>query len=55
LIKELTDNKIISIAKGEKIDTKRHNLKHDIKAVTFHGLKIEAKGETLATDIIFDV
>lgn len=54
-IKEISDKKIQSSAKGEKIDTKRHNLKHDIKAVTFHSLKIEEKNKKFTTEIIFDV
>lgn len=55
LIKELDDKKIISVAKGEKIDRARHDLKHEIKAVTFHNLKIEEEDGKLATEIIFDV
>ena len=55
MIKELDEKKIVSVAKGEKIDPKRHNLKHEIKAVTFHNLKIEEENQKLATEIIFDV
>lgn len=55
LIKELDEKKIISVARGERIDRERHNLKHEIKAVTFHNLKIEKEDEKLATEIIFDV
>lgn len=55
LIKELDEKKIVSVAKGEKIDTKRHDLKHEIKAVTFHNLKIEEEDGKFATEIIFDI
>lgn len=55
LIEELGDKKIISVAKGEKIDRRRHNLKREIKAVTFHNLKIEEENRRLTTEIIFDV
>lgn len=54
-IKELDERRIASVAKGEKIDKKRHALIHEIKAVTFHSLKIEKEDNSYITDIIFDV
>ncbi|MFC1808308.1 archease [Candidatus Omnitrophota bacterium] len=51
----LDDKHITSLAKGEPIDYDRHILKHEIKAVTFHELKIQKEKERLITDIIFDV
>jgi len=55
IIDEISDKNISSVAKGEKIDKKRHNLKHEVKAVTYHNLKIEQENNNLATDIIFDI
>ena len=55
LIKELGDKNIVSVARGEKIDLKKHDLRHEIKAVTFHRLKIEKKDNLFSTEIIFDV
>jgi SHS2 domain-containing protein len=54
-IEKISDKSIISVASGEKRDEKRHALKHDIKAVTYHGLKIIEKDNRLQTNIIFDV
>ncbi len=54
-IEKLSDESIISIAKGENIDKNRHNLKREIKAVTFHNLGIRRQGDNFSTDIIFDV
>jgi SHS2 domain-containing protein len=54
-IESINDNSVISIVSGEKIDKARHPLKHEIKAVTFHGLKIMKHSSRLQTDIIFDV
>ena len=54
-IEYLDDKSIISTAKGEEIDSKRHELKHEIKAVTFHGLNIKEEKGRLATEIIFDI
>lgn len=55
IVKSLDDRHIISTAKGEKIDKNRHDLKHEIKAVTFHNLKILEKEGKFITEIIFDV
>jgi len=55
IITELDDTHIVSTAKGEKADPQRHNLKREIKAVTFHNLNIKEKDNKLTTDIIFDV
>jgi SHS2 domain-containing protein len=55
VIKELDDRKIVSVASGENMDTKRHNIKHEIKAVTFHRLNIKEKDGNLMTEVIFDV
>jgi SHS2 domain-containing protein len=54
-IEKISDKSIISVVSGEKRDEKRHTLKHEIKAVTYHGLKIIKKGNRLQTNIIFDV
>jgi SHS2 domain-containing protein len=54
-IKKLDSGSIISIVSGEKIDKTRHELKHEIKAVTFHSLKIIESNNMIKTDIIFDV
>ena len=40
---------------GEKIDINKHELSFDIKAVTYHNLKIEPINDKLKVDIVFDV
>jgi len=54
-VEKVNGRRIISTAKGEEIDTTEHELRHDIKAVTFHNLKIEEREGRLSTEIIFDV
>ena len=54
-IDKLTDNAISAAAKGEKIDLKRHNLKKEIKAVTYHQLKVEKLKDFWQGEVIFDV
>ena len=40
---------------GEQFDAHRHEARNDIKAVTYHNLKIERSGDRHHVDIIFDV
>ncbi|HML94513.1 MAG TPA: archease [Thermodesulfobacteriota bacterium] len=40
---------------GEVYDPVRHELGYDIKAVTYHGLKIESAGDRLTAEIVLDV
>jgi SHS2 domain-containing protein len=54
-ISRLDDKGVVSTARGEKIDPARHGLKHEIKAVTFHNLKIEKEENKQTTEIIFDI
>lgn len=54
-IEKITDNRINAKVWGEKFDNQRHNLKTEIKAVTYHELKIEKKTEGWSSQIIFDV
>lgn len=53
---ELTDGfKLKGRLKGEKTDFSRHELLHDIKAATYHNLKIERVNDRFMAEIIFDI
>ena len=54
-IDQIDNNMVVSAVRGEQIDRSRHSLMHEIKAVTFHNLKITRQGDDLHTQIIFDV
>lgn len=54
-IYKIDDKHIKSEARGESIDEDKHQLRHELKAVTFHRLHIEKKQGLLTTEIIFDV
>ena len=54
-IEYISDNNIVSLVAGENIDSIRHSLKREVKAVTYHNLKITKKNDRFQTDIIFDV
>jgi len=54
-IQKLEKNRLIAKSSGEKIDPENTNLQTEIKAVTFHDLKIERNKQGFACSIIFDV
>lgn len=51
----LTDTRLEGTAAGEAFDPMRHRIHTEIKAVTYHGLKIEKKGPLYTTAIVFDI
>lgn len=54
-ISELNNGGVTGEAYGEKIDADRTSLQTEIKAVTFHGLRIEENAKGFSCNIIFDV
>ena len=47
--------KLKAIIYGEKINTKKHELRDDVKAVTLYEFKIEKAKEGYKTDFILDI
>lgn len=54
-IQKLTAGTLEAAVRGEIYDPKRHPIKTEIKAVTYHGLRIEKKNSFYSTLIIFDL
>jgi len=54
-ILELDNDGISGEASGEKIDFSKNTLQREIKACTFHGLKIKEHKNGFSCNIIFDV
>ena len=53
---ELTDGyKLRGRLRGEKTDNSRHELLCDIKAATYHNLKIDRVNDRFMAEIIFDI
>jgi SHS2 domain-containing protein len=46
---------VSAIARGEPLDDKRHQLDHELKAITYHGLKLERQGEGWLAEVIVDI
>lgn len=54
-IDEISQTRLIGSWLGEPLDRTRHELRHGVKAVTWHALEIRRAGCGLTVDIIFDV
>jgi SHS2 domain-containing protein len=52
---EITETGLKAKGYGEKINTKRHHLKREVKAATYHQLKIEQIDEGWRAQVIFDI
>jgi SHS2 domain-containing protein len=54
-VKEYTDTALKAAARGEPVAAGRHHVHTEIKAVTFHDLHVEQKGEAWEARVLFDV
>lgn len=53
-IEDISPTHIKAAARGERINRDRHELKKEIKAVTYHELKVEKVGDLWQGQVIFD-
>jgi SHS2 domain-containing protein len=54
-INEIDERHLKAKVHGERIDPSRHGLKTQVKAATYHGLKIEEKGGMVEVRVILDI
>ena len=40
---------------GEPLDPARHVLSHEVKAITYHGLRVEREGDGWVAEVIVDI
>ncbi|HEY7314281.1 MAG TPA: archease [Gemmataceae bacterium] len=40
---------------GEPLDPARHELSHEVKAITYHGLRVEPDGDGWLAEVIVDI
>ena len=52
---QVTDNGLVAEARGEKPDPARHTPDLDIKAVTYHGLKLKQDDQGWMAEVILDI
>jgi SHS2 domain-containing protein len=48
-------NGMTGSAWGEPLDRSRHALEHEVKAITYHGLRVEPAGEGWLAEVIVDI
>jgi SHS2 domain-containing protein len=54
-ISEINDRMLVAEVAGEVIDTVRHTIFTEIKAITFHGLRVEKSNGGWEAQVIFDL
>jgi len=54
-ISELDGTRIVAKCYGEKINLKRHKIKTEIKAATYHMTQIEEKRDNVRIQVLFDI
>lgn len=54
-VEEIRDNSLKALAFGETFDEARHPIKTQVKAVTYHGIKIEEHNGILRALVVLDV
>jgi SHS2 domain-containing protein len=52
---EVLGDRVEALARGEPIDPQRHQLDMEIKAITYHGLKVERDGDGWLAEVIVDL
>lgn len=48
-------HRLKGVAMGERIDRKRHHLRHDVKAVTYHRFQVELEDGIWKATMVFDI
>jgi SHS2 domain-containing protein len=51
----LTDSGLSATAHGEPLDPARHSLAREVKAITYHGLKVETTADGWLAEVIVDI
>lgn len=52
----LTPTGLTAVVRGEKVDRERHRLEHEVKAITYHQLKVEEHTDGgWAAEVIVDI
>jgi len=54
-IQFLDENRVQAIGRGEKFNPERHEIKTEIKAVTYHQLSIQKNNDLWETKIVLDI
>jgi SHS2 domain-containing protein len=51
----INETHLQGVAWGEPLDRTRHQLNHEVKAITYHGLRVEREGDGWLAEVIVDI
>ena len=51
----ITAEGLVATARGEPFDPERHELEHEVKAITYHQLKVEQTPQGWLAEVILDI
>ncbi len=51
----LDKNQLSAICRGEPMDATRHQMEHEVKAITYHGLKVDQTETGWRAEVIVDI
>jgi len=51
----LNNNELSAVCRGEPMDSSRHQMEHEVKAITYHGLKVEQSADGWQAEVIVDI
>ena len=54
-IKKLSATELDAVLAGEAVDGNKHRLKMDVKAITYHQLKVEERGDGCVVSVFLDI
>jgi SHS2 domain-containing protein len=54
-IKKLTATELEAVLAGEAVDVNKHRLKMDVKAITYHQLKVEERQDGCVVSVFLDI
>jgi len=52
---QLHNNQFFAICRGEPMEPARHQMEHEVKAITYHGLKVEQSPDGWHAEVIVDI
>jgi SHS2 domain-containing protein len=51
----LEGDQLIATCRGEPMDAARHQMEHEVKAITYHGLRVEQTADGWEAELIVDI
>jgi len=52
---KVTSTGLEATAWGEPLDAARHRLEHEVKAITYHGLKVQQEADGWLAEVVVDI